>query len=153
MAEDKWDRRFLDLAAHVSQWSKDPSTRCGAVVSEGNRIISLGYNGFPVGVQDCSDDLCNREIKYEQIIHAEINAILHAGRGLKGCAISVYPLPPCARCAAVIVQSGISRVITCQPEIKAATRWGDSVRIGTKMFLEAGVELTYLDPSQPAPHN
>ena len=49
---DKWDRRFLGLAAHVAEWSKDPSTQVGAVVANGKKVVSLGFNGFPQGMSD-----------------------------------------------------------------------------------------------------
>ena len=75
----KWDRRFLDLAAFVAAWSRDPSKRVGAViVDDKKRIVSLGFNGFPRGVAD-DDRLHVRESKYEIIIHAEVNALLFGG--------------------------------------------------------------------------
>lgn len=140
----KWDRRFLDLAGHISGWSKDPSTKCGAVVSEGNKIVSIGYNGFPAGVSDCSKALGNREIKYEMVIHAEVNAILHAGRRLEGCSIAVHPFPPCARCAAVIINSGVSKVVTYKPTPDQSERWGKSMEISLGMLKDAGVRVCYL---------
>ncbi|MBI2669577.1 MAG: hypothetical protein HYX20_00290 [Candidatus Yanofskybacteria bacterium] len=61
---EKWDRRFLALAEFVAQWSKDPSTKTGAViVDSNNRLVSVGYNGFPRGVNDSPERLENREIK------------------------------------------------------------------------------------------
>ena len=67
----KWDTRFLSLAEHISSWSKDPSTKVGAAIIGPYRdIISLGYNGFPRGVEDTPERLENRELKYKMIVHA-----------------------------------------------------------------------------------
>ena len=78
---DKWDMRFLALAEHVSEWSKDPSTQVGAVIthSRSKRVISLGFNGFPAGVEDTEERLEDRTTKYEMVVHAEQNALMFAG--------------------------------------------------------------------------
>jgi len=79
-----WHLRFLDLAKHISNWSKDPSTKVGAVIFDSDkRIISVGYNGFPKNISDDPEKYLNREIKYQMVVHAEINAILFAQRNLK----------------------------------------------------------------------
>ena len=83
----KWDKRFLDLSQLISSWSKDPSTKVGAVVvDDDRRVISLGYNGFPRGVSD-DERLDNRESKYKIVTHAEANALLFASESLKGYTI------------------------------------------------------------------
>ena len=66
----KWDKRFLGLAAHVAEWSKDPSTQVGAVVANGKKVVSLGFNGFPQGLSD-DHRLHDRETKYSLVLHAE----------------------------------------------------------------------------------
>ena len=77
----KWDIRFLKLATHISEWSKDPSTKVGCVVVGPDREIrSTGFNGFPRGIQDSDERLTNRDLKYPLICHAEENAIMHAAR-------------------------------------------------------------------------
>ena len=77
---DKWDRRFVDLARYVASWSKDPSTKTGAViVDDYNRIVSVGYNGFPRGIRDDEERLSNRDVKLSLMVHCEINAIIFAG--------------------------------------------------------------------------
>ena len=95
---DKWDMRFLDLATHISEWSKDPSTKVGCVVVGPDREIrSTGFNGFPRGILDSDDRLTDRDLKYPLICHAEENAIMHAARiglALKGC-IMYVTWPPC----------------------------------------------------------
>lgn len=140
----KWEKRFLDLAKHISTWSKDPSTKCGAVITDSkNRIISLGYNGYPHGVDDSNYE--DRELKYAKVIHAEMNAILFANRDIEGCTIYVHPMPPCSRCMAVIIQSGISRIVTQDAALDKVERWGDSSNIGLDMVKEIdGMVIEFL---------
>jgi dCMP deaminase len=116
--QEKWDRRFLSLCRHISEWSKDPSTKVGAIITDGIKVISLGFNGLPQQIPDYPELLNSREVKYKHIIHAETNAILTAHRNLSGCTIYTFPFLPCTRCASEIVQSGISRVVSivCQEE-------------------------------------
>jgi dCMP deaminase len=111
-----WDEYFMGIALLSAERSKDPNTRVGAcIVSQENKILSIGYNGFPVG---CSDDsgLWKREgdfkeTKYAYVCHAELNAILnYAGSTLKGSKIYVA-LFPCNECAKAIVQAGIKELI------------------------------------------
>jgi dCMP deaminase len=133
----KWDSRFLKTAALVRLWSKDPSTKCGCVIADGKAIVSTGYNGYPSGITDNPDD--SREVKLAKTIHAEVNAILYAKRDLSGCTLYVTPIPPCSNCAAIIVQSGISRVVIgIIPELDI-TRWEESTRYGYFMLKEKGV--------------
>ncbi len=134
----KWDRRFLGLASHVAEWSKDPSTQVGAVVAKGNKVVSLGFNGFPQGLSD-DKRLHDRETKYSLVLHAEENALLFSRSDLSGNTIYVYPLPPCSRCAAKIIQTGISRVVTTIPD--EMSRWEESVALTRLIFEEAGIEM------------
>jgi len=135
----KWEIRFLKLAKHISEWSKDPSTKVGAViVDDKKRIVSVGYNGFPININDSSERLDNREIKYKMIVHAERNAIIFAQRPLIGCTIYTYPFMPCSACAGMIIQSGIKRAVSYHTTNK---RWIDDFAITMDMFNEAGVEL------------
>jgi dCMP deaminase len=134
----KWDYRFLDLAEFISSWSKDPSTKVGAVVTDkNNRIISIGYNGFPQNITD-DERLEDRDTKYKIIIHGEMNAILFAGRSLSDCTLYTYPFMPCPRCAGIIIQAGISRVVSYNnmPE-----RWQADFEISKSLFLESNVEI------------
>jgi dCMP deaminase len=103
-----WHKRFFDLADLVGSWSKDPSTKVGAVIVRPDRTIaSVGYNGFPRGVEDV---YTTRDAKLLRTVHAEANAILAAQEPLRGYTIYVTPLHPCANCAAFIIQSGIMQV-------------------------------------------
>jgi dCMP deaminase len=107
---NKWHQRFFDLAKHVAQWSKDPSTKVGAVIVNDRRIvIGVGYNGFPRGVLDHEDRYNDRPTKYAHVVHAELNAIFNATESVQGCTLYVT-LAPCNECAKAIIQSGITSV-------------------------------------------
>lgn len=141
----KWFKRFIGLAQYVAQWSKDPSTKVGAVIVDfDNRIVSLGFNGFPRGTSDDLSLYTDRDRKYRRVIHAEKNAMSFAKRDLRGCTLYVTHAP-CAQCAAQIVQEGISRVICPSPWDNAdyISRWESDVVEMEALFDEAGVELEY----------
>src|SRR6056300_417538 len=77
--DNKWDQRFMQMAQMVSTWSKDPSSKIGAVaVNDEKRILATGYNGFPRGIADTEERLNNRDEKYPRIIHAEMNVLMNA---------------------------------------------------------------------------
>ena len=142
-SNEKWDRRFLELASHIGEWSKDPSTKVGAVIVDNDRrIVSTGYNGFPKNVVDDEQKLNNRDVKYEMIIHGEINAILFAQRSLKHCTLYTTPFMPCSRCASIIVQSGINRVVAPNnfPE-----RWAKQFDTSIQIFKESNVTVDFYD--------
>lgn len=142
-----WDRRFLAMATHVSAWSKDPSTKCGAIIADqSHRIVSQGYNGFPAGVIDSKERLQDRDVKLRMTIHAELNALLHARQNLSGCTLYVHPIPPCAQCAAAIIQSGIRRIVATAPTDAQRNRWGHDLDLANVMYYEAGVWLILVDP-------
>lgn len=139
----KWDERFLNLAEFVSHWSKDPSTKVGAViVKKKNRNISLGYNCFAKDVLDTEERLNDREKKYKMIIHGEINAIMFAPKSVKKCTLYTFPFMPCSNCAPIIINSGIKRVVSYKND---NPRWEESFKLSTEQFKEAGVELILLE--------
>lgn len=145
-SSEKWDRRFIELAKHISQYSKDPSTKVGAViVGPNNLVVGLGYNGFPRGVEDSEERLNDREQKYAMVVHAEANAILMAGDRSKGSTLYVYPsfvLPPiCNECCKLVIQSGIREVVGYEPDPneERAKRWAKSIMVSQTMCKEAGV--------------
>ena len=139
---DKWDQRFLDLARHVAQWSKDPSTNVGCVIVNADKTIaSIGYNGFPRGVIDDADRLHDRDTKLAMTLHAEDNAILSANQQLDGCIAYTWPMPPCSTCAARLIQAGVVRVVAPSP----GSRWHESCLLGQTMMREAGVCSVWLD--------
>lgn len=136
---EKWDTRMLQLAALTATWSKDPSTKVGAVITDGaNRVVSQGYNGLPRGVSDDPAILADRDEKLRRTIHAEMNAVLFAGRPLTGYTIYVTH-PPCARCAAVLIQAGIRRVVTTDRVLGA--HWAAELASSERMLREAGVQI------------
>ena len=111
-----WDELFILQAALISQKSKDPSTKVGCViVGDDNAVLSMGFNGFPRGVEEDYDNRWNRPEKYNWVEHAERNAIYNAARnGIKLAGTRLYlnyEPKPCADCARAIIQSGIIEVI------------------------------------------
>lgn len=140
---NKWDIRFLDMAKLVSSWSKDPSTKVGAViVDKNNRIVSVGFNGFPRKIVDNSR-LKNRESKYNRIVHAECNAIMFSNRSLEGCTLYTYPFQPCSNCASMIIQSGIERVVTIPLTIEH-DRWKENFALAQDLFLESETKMDFI---------
>ncbi len=140
----KWDYRFLDLSEFISSWSKDPSTKVGAVITDrDNRIVSIGYNGFPKNIHDFPEMLNNRETKYNMIVHGEMNAILFANRSLVSCTLYTYPFIPCPRCSSMIIQSGITRVVSYKNSID---RWEKDFILSRWLFEQAKTELIEYDP-------
>lgn len=133
----KWDKRFLDLAQHISEWSYDPRTKVGSViVNDKRQVIGMGYNGFPRGVSDVPDRYEDRETKLKFVAHAERNALDNSFSDTEGATLYAT-LHPCCDCAKGIIQKGIKRVVT--------TGIPEDNRLGfaeaRQMFQEAGVWL------------
>ena len=111
-----WDQYFMGLALLSAERSKDPSTQVGAcIVNDENKIVSVGYNGAPIGYDDDKDMNWERDgsfldTKYPYVCHSELNAILNSGVSVKGCKLYVT-LFPCNECAKVIIQSGIKEFV------------------------------------------
>lgn len=136
-----WDQYFMGIALLSAERSKDPSTSVGAcIVSDDNKILSLGYNGMPMG---CSDDEYPwaREgdplnTKYLYVCHAELNALLnYSGTDMKGSKIYTT-LFPCNECTKAIIQAGLKEVIyLCDKYANT-----DSVRASKRMMASAGVQ-------------
>lgn len=145
-----WDEYFMGVALLSAKRSKDPNTQVGAcIVNSDNRIVSVGYNGFPRG---CSDETFpwNRtaespiETKYPFVCHAELNAILNSnGIGLRGCRIYVA-LFPCNECAKSIIQAGLTEVIYISDKYADT----DNNRASRRMLEAAGVQLTKFESSK-----
>ena len=144
-----WDEYFMGVSLLAADRSKDPSTQVGAcIVSEDNRILSTGYNGFPQG---CSDDdfPWNRdeslgETKYNFVVHAELNAILNAGgKSLVGSRIFVS-LFPCHECAKAIIQAGVREVVYLSDKYNGTV----SDNASKRMLNAAGVKLTKIKPTK-----
>ena len=138
----KWDIRFLALAEHVAQWSKDPSTKTGSViVDDQRRVVGMGYNGFPRGIQDTEERLETRKVKYSLMVHCEMNALLNANGDVSDCTLYTWPFASCERCAVHMIQAGIKRAVA--PEIPDALkdRWHERLKIAGDLYREAGVEV------------
>lgn len=135
-----WDEYFMGVAQLSGMRSKDPNTQVGAcIVSGANKILSMGYNGFPCG---CSDEEFpwaregeEIETKYPFVTHAELNAILnYRGGSLEGTKLYVS-LFPCNECAKAIIQAGIKTVVYDCDKYAGTT----SNRAAKRMFEAAGV--------------
>jgi dCMP deaminase len=137
----KWDQRFLEMACLVGGWSKDPSTKTGAVIVDAHkRVVSVGYNGFPAQIVDDARLHC-RELKYEIIVHAEVNALIFAQRPVVGCTLYTSPFMSCSRCASMIIQAGITRRVAPHND---EPRWAQSFELSRQLFREAYVEVVLL---------
>jgi dCMP deaminase len=138
-----WDEYFMGIAVNSAMRSKDPSTQVGAcIVNNKNKVVSIGYNGMPSGVNDDEvswepeDGLNN---KYLYVAHAELNAILNTkdGAGLHNTKIFVT-LFPCNECAKAIIQSGIKEVIYADDKYKDTI----ATQAAKKLFVLSGIKMT-----------
>lgn len=138
-----WDARFLALAQHVSSWSKDPSTKVGAVLTGSDkRDIALGYNGFPPGILDAPARLGDRAQKLRRIIHAERNVLDNARFTCKGATLYATH-PPCSQCALSIVSKGVARVHISPIPSDFIARWGAEIFYSREILNEAGVSHNF----------
>ncbi len=149
-SSNNWDSRWVALSDLVSSWSKDKSTKVGAVlVSDTNDLLGIGWNGFCRGIDDNVEERHAKPTKYFYTAHAEENALYNAARlGIStvGCRIYVK-MHPCSRCARGIIQAGIKEVICPDIEkdlIKHPT-WQEELTKASEMLKEAGVAIRYLD--------
>ena len=144
-----WDQRFIDLAEYISTWSKDHNTKVGAVITNGHRIISVGYNGFPQGVNDDIELRYERPQKYQWTEHAERNAIYTAARfgiSVLGCTMyGFFPKggPPCPDCARAIIQSGIQEIVVKRIHSEHEM-YKDIQHFSFTMLEEAGIKIREL---------
>ncbi len=145
----KWDEYFMGVALLSAQRSKDPGTQVGAcIVDQNNKIVGIGYNGFPRG---CPDDKLPwarkaadvKDTKYPYVVHAEVNAILNSAVKLDNAKMFVA-LFPCNECAKVIIQSGIKEIIYLSDKYAET----DSVLASKRMLRMAGVKIRKLAPSR-----
>lgn len=147
MISHRWHRRFLDLAAHVATWSKDPSTQVGCVlVNDQQQVVGMGYNGFPRGVKDEQERYDDRPTKYAMVVHAEANAILNAVGSTRGT-IAYVTHHPCASCSGLLIQAGIHCIITNPTPEGLAERFKDSFAVSKVMLSESKVAILELETS------
>lgn len=149
-----WDQRWMELTKHYALWSKDRSTKVGALIvnsNKGNVQVSSGCNGFPRGVDDDVEDRHSRPIKYKWTEHAERNAIFNAarlGHATEGCTMYLQWFP-CTDCARAIIQAGINEVVVqafdAQDGDGGEDRfdWSEDFTLAKLMLDEAGVNVRY----------
>jgi len=145
-----WDDYFMGIAILSAHRSKDPSSQVGAcIVNTQNRIVGIGYNGFPA---NCSDDELPwaregefLDTKYPYVCHAELNAIMNSNtQSLDGCRVYVT-LFPCNECTKLLIQAGINKVIYLDDKYHDT----DSCRASRRMLDMAGVTYTPFSPETP----
>ena len=127
----------------VGSWSKYPGSKVGSViVDQKKRIVSVGFNGYPVGVADTFSE--ERDERLRRVIHAEENSLLFANRDLEGCTMYVTH-HPCARCAAKIIQVGIKKIVVdASVNDTFAKKWEAELGTAMSMFEEAGVNVQFV---------
>ena len=147
---DKWDKRFMQMAEVVSSWSScyQENRHVGAVITRNKRILTTGYNGAPAGIKSCAErgECLRRRLnipsgtKHElcYAVHAEQNAITQAAKlGLSVEGATLYCThQPCAICAKIIINSGISKVVY---------KHGYPDDFSLEMFKEAGIEIVRME--------
>jgi dCMP deaminase len=134
----KWDQRFMAQANLIASWSKDPSTKCGAVIVNNlKQVLGQGFNGFPREVSDDPERYADRPTKYAMIVHCEANAILNARQDVSGCTLYTTKFP-CSGCTKLIIQAGIALVVCPEPDVND---WVDDARVSWRMFQEANVDV------------
>lgn len=130
------------MARNVASWSKDPSTKVGAVAVRDRRMLVSGFNGLPTGVLDTDARLKDRDQRLKLTTHAEANCVAFAARAgicLNGATVYVWPLMTCSQCAALLIQAGINKVVV--PDYVEPQRWQESFDLARAMFIEAGVSV------------
>lgn len=138
----KWHIRFLKLAQHVAQWSKDESTQVGCVIADkSHRIISVGFNGPP---SRTTDGPMTREVKLRRTIHAEANALHFAKADVTGCSAFVTH-PPCSQCTAHLIQRGIAHILFLHGSPEFYKRWADDIKESQAMCKESDVTFINLE--------
>ena len=146
----KWAGRMMKLAHEVAGWSKDTSTKVGAVITtEDGAPISWGFNGMPMGIDDSVIERNIRPIKYKWFCHAERNAMDLAPGSVEG-GIMFVTFSPCSSCAQSIIQRKIKTVVVDSNFVadKMPERWQEDMKVAIEMLTEAGVELLDALPTQ-----
>jgi len=147
----KWAGRLLKMAKDVAQWSKDGSTKVGAVITTTEGApVSWGFNGMPMGVNDMVEERHDRPLKYKWFCHAERNALDLAPRDVSGCVMFVT-FSPCSSCAQSIIQRKIGTVVVDANFTvdKMPVRWADDTKVAIEMMTEAGVKILSAYPEAP----
>lgn len=139
-----WQEYFMGIAFLSAKRSKDPVTQVGACIVIDDKIIGIGYNGFPRGNNDDNMPWGKEgeylETKYPYVVHAELNAILNSNKSVKDATIYVTHFP-CNECSKAIIQSGISKVVYFSNKHKDK----DSTKASVRMLENAGIEVEKID--------
>lgn len=145
--DQKWDGRFLDISRLISTWSKDPSTKVGAIaVSQNRRILAQGYNGFPSGSKDLESDYSNRDTKYQMVVHAESNIIYNACNFKVSLCLStvfVFGMYPCPECVKALAQVGVARIVFQLGDSENREKWKEQFNISRKILHELQIGFTH----------
>jgi dCMP deaminase len=145
----KWDFRWLGLAEYVAGFSKDPSTKTGAVLVRpwDQSVASIGFNGFAKGMSDAPELYADRAKKYPRILHCEMNAREFCPERPQGYTLYTWPFLSCDRCSVHMINAGIARAVAPICPADQATRWGEALETTRKNFAEvaAPVECVELD--------
>jgi dCMP deaminase len=146
---NKWTKHFLRIAAEAGSMSKDPSTQVGAVLVVDRRVVGTGFNGFPGPIRDSRSRLEDRDTKLKLIVHAEMNALLDAGREAQGSTLYLhgFQASPCLQCTKHLVQSGVRSIVAYGPDLPE--RWVDETRMAAAVLAEADVDLMVYSTAHP----
>lgn len=141
-------KQYMNVAEAFAQMSKDKSTKVGCIIlaAESNHTLTAGFNGFPRGIDETVESKWERPDKYFFVSHAESNAVSQAAKtgaplDKSTCVVTMFP---CCECCKLLIQSGVSRIITKEPTDELKERWGTSFQYSKQMFQEAGVVLQYV---------
>jgi len=150
----RWDRNFLNRCLLIADMSKDPSTKVGAILTQGEPGVQIadGFNGLPRGIADTFERLNNRDLKYKLVVHAERNAIINAARlGISTIGATLYVAGKdaptgaiwgrwcCSACAIEVIQAGIKRIVW--PAAITPLRWEEDALFSEQLLREAGVAI------------
>jgi dCMP deaminase len=143
-----WDEWFMKQVYLVAEKSKDPRTKIGAILTKDNRIISSGYNGFPIGINDHSYRYLDKETKYKFVVHAEHNAVLSCARfGISSMGSTLYTNGiPCDSCMKSIIQGGVEKIVIHKhwPDM-TSLKWIESIKVSKIMMEESHIRIEVLD--------
>ena len=153
MRQDKAVKYFKLTRFMADLFSKDPSRKVGCMLlaPDSLQVLSVGYNGFPRGVDETINDRWKRPTKMMFCAHAEANSICNAcrsGTGTNG-SIAVVTLFPCCACCRSLIQAGIKTVVTLQPDFNDHN-WGEEFKTSKTMMMEAELNVIILTEDEIA---
>ena len=137
--------KYIKLAAYNAKlFSKDPDTQVGCIIltPDFSRILSTGINGFPRNMDDENKSRWERPLKYSYVQHSESNAVCNAARTgtpIDGAVIAITKFP-CSTCTKMLIQAGIKKIFTVQPDY-TSEQWGEDAKISEMILKEVGVEV------------